>query len=80
MSEQIRDITSEYLGPDSTDEECALTRCYLLAHGYEDSDDIGVVIENDWQNAVEWALRQTSGTPLPDDPTVDQVEFDARTR
>ena len=64
MSEQISDITTEHLGPDATEEEADLALLWLLTHGYEGNAEIGDVTEADWQDAVEWALRHTEGTPL----------------
>ena len=78
MSEQIRDITTEHLGPDATEEEADLALLWLLTHGYEGNAEIGDVTEADWQDAVEWAMRNTVGTPLTDDPIADQIAFDAR--
>ena len=81
MSEQIRHITTEHLGPDATEEEAALALLWLLTHGYEGAADIGAVTGTDWQDAVEWAMRNTVGTPLTDDPIADQIAFDdARNR
>jgi hypothetical protein len=78
MSEQIRDITTEHLGPGATEEEADLALLWLLTHGYEGAADIGAVGQADWQGAIEWAIRNAAGTPLTDDPIADQIAFDAR--
>jgi len=57
MSEQIRDITSEHLGPMGTDDDARLVRLYLLAHGCTDTDDIGDVADGLWEDAVLSAIH-----------------------
>ena len=57
MSEYIRDITSEHLGPMGSDNDARLTRAYLLAHGWKDTDCIRDVDTRDWEDAVLSAIH-----------------------
>ena len=61
MSEYIRDITSEHLGPMGSDNDARLTRAYLLAHGWKATDCIRDVDTRDWEDAVLSATESQKG-------------------
>ena len=56
MSEQIRDITSEHVGPMGSDNDARLTRAYLLAHGWKATDKLSAVAPGQWEDAVRFAI------------------------
>jgi hypothetical protein len=60
MSEQIRDITSEHVGPMGSDNDARLVRQYLYSYGWKATGKLSAVAPGQWEDAVRFAIHTTN--------------------